>query len=125
MTAALLLAIADGARAAGPQQVDLDVSTGDGTTAGHATLWVSRALHGGFDVEGDITDAYNSRGCVTLSAVELHAGLTTGGDAVARVCRAGETEHVSFHTGHHAVVLSVIEPWWAPNWDSRTVTLHG
>jgi hypothetical protein len=127
LAAALLLtaAHAGGASAQGgrPQYVHLDVSTQDGTVAGHADLSVVRA-GGGFRVTGSVTDEQYSRGCVTLKLVEMRFGMDFGGDTVTKVCGHGQSVAVDARTGHHQVVLQVDEPG-SVDFESRIVTLTG
>ncbi len=106
-----------------PQQIRLDTSTGDGTVSGYAELVVT-TQRGAYRVRGTVTDAWGSRGCVTLKVVQMHLGMDFGGNTVTRACIAGASVNVDTLTRHHDVVLMVDEPH-TMDWESKIVKLTG
>lgn len=122
-SAAAVAVMAAPASAHDPQRIRLDVSTGDGQVSGYADLTVT-AEHGGYWIRGTVTDAYQSHGCVTLKAVEMHWGMDFGGNTVAKACSPGKSVNVDSVSGHHYVVLQVDEPHTV-DFESKIVKLTG
>jgi hypothetical protein len=112
----------DSSAGPGPQLLELTTTTGDGTVSGTADVSVTHEGTG-YRVRGYVRDDRGSTGCVTLRAVELHAGTYFSADDIARACRSGQSVRVSAHTGHHYLVLTVVEPW-TMNWDGRVTRLN-